>query len=121
MAEEEAALELKKRGKKETSLKRRARPGKGGVARKEWKRETSRKKELREFEKSGSDSDDIVVPDIHRSKGSLRHGVGLKWFPTESFVEKFKERRYNNGISGPHTCLTPQSKNIRHKTLEPMK
>jgi len=119
MAEEEAALAIKNKGRKETSLKRRAKPGKG--AHKSWKRETSRKKELAEYEKSSEDSDDVVIPEIHRSKGSLRHGGGLKWFPTESFVEKFKEKRYNNGISGPHTALTSETKPFRYKTLQPMK
>ena len=89
MAEAEAEEEMKRTGKKkETNLKRRAKPGKKG--KKSWKRETSRKKELEEYERSSSDSSVEIVPEVKREKGELYHGGGLRWFPTESFVEKFK-------------------------------
>lgn len=59
---------MKTAKRKETSLKRRGKPG-NKVA-KSWKRETDRKKELREFEKSSCDSDLEQIPEITGEKNS---------------------------------------------------
>ena len=61
MEEAEAEEEMKKKSlRKETSLKRKAKPGKLGH--KNWKRATSRKKELEEYERTSSESSVEIVP-----------------------------------------------------------
>ena len=107
-------MELARR-KKGCSVKRKAKPGRAG---KQWKRETSRKKELREFEKSRSDSDNdlqiVTSPVSHNKKGE-------KWFKPQRPTDMIRERRFNRGIGGYYTCLTPHAAPHRlHKTLAPL-